>query len=320
MKISVEILCTTAEPSLRNIQAIKETYVSTCNSLKSQNKLNHDYEFYFYYSCEDYLTEIPNTYIIKDSVYPNCFDIQVPEKESVYKTFEKGIFALKQTANRNFDWHIRCNISNYINVYVLDKVISQFDKNIVYCNAINTYINDENYYNDLYPRGDMMIFSKEIAAGIIEASEKYINCDMVLTDRLSVPHVDDCLFGLCIIDYFGKDNYYNHLQMIKYNYIPEPEPVLKREIDFSCISSRVKTVPPNIKFSGYSWKDNEYRKLDVEKMKWLDSEIQKIDYRKRKIKLNEMLSDARKTLYVQLINVSIGDIKRHKDSLKKRGL
>lgn len=316
MKISVEILCTAAEPSLRNIQAIKETYISTCNDLKRQNKLNHDYEFYFYYSHED----IHDDYIVKDSIYSNCFDIRVPEKESIYKTFEKGIFALKQTSAKNFDWHIRCNISNYLNIQVLDRLIDQFDENMVYCNAINTYINDENYYNDLYPRGDMMIFSKDTAVGIVKASEKYINCDTVLTNRISIPHVDDCLFGLCIMDYFGKDNYYNHLQMLKYNYIPEPESVIKREIDFLCLSSRVKTVPPNVKFSGYSWDDNEYRKLDVEKMKWLDSEVRKINYQKKRIKLNEMLSDTRKTLYVQLVNVSIGDIKRHKDILKKRGL
>lgn len=316
MKISVEILCTAAEPSLRNIQAIKETYISTCNDLKRQNKLNHDYEFYFYYSHED----IHGDYIVKDSIYSNCFDIRVPEKESIYKTFEKGIFALKQTSAKNFDWHIRCNISNYLNIQVLDRLIDQFDENMVYCNAINTYINDENYYNDLYPRGDMMIFSKDTAVGIIKASEKYINCDTALTNRISIPHVDDCLFGLCIMDYFGKDDYYNHLQMLKYNYIPEPESVIKREIDFLCLSSRVKTVPPNVKFSGYSWDDNEYRKLDVKKMKWLDSEVRKINYQKKRIKLNEMLSDTRKTLYVQLVNVSIGDIKRHKDILKKRGL
>lgn len=316
MKISVEILCTAAEPSLRNIQAIKETYISTCNDLKRQNKLNHDYEFYFYYSHED----IHDDYIVKDSIYSNCFDIRVPEKESIYKTFEKGIFALKQTSAKNFDWHIRCNISNYLNIRVLDRLIDQFDENMVYCNAINTYINDENYYNDLYPRGDMMIFSKDTAAGITKASEKYINCDTALANRISIPHVDDCLFGLCIMDYFGKDDYYNHLQMLKYNYIPEPESVIKREIDFLCLSSRVKTVPPNVKFSGYSWDDNEYRKLDVEKMKWLDSEVRKINYQKKRIKLNEMLSDTRRTLYVQLVNVSIGDIKRHKDILKKRGL
>lgn len=319
MKIAIEILCTAQQPSLRNIKAIKETYVLLCNNLKKQNKLNHDYEFYFYYSSEDYLNGT-ESYTVKDQNYPNCFDMPVPEKESVYRTFEKGIFALKETIEKNFDWYIRCNISNYINIIVLDRVISQFDKNTVYCNAINTYINDENYYNEMYPRGDMMIFSKDIADGIIKSSEKYINCDSILTDRISIPHVDDCLFGLCIMDYFGKDEYYNHLRMLKYNYLPEPEPAIKREVDFWCISSRVKTVPTNVKYSGYSWEDNEYRKFDVEKMKWLNSEIQKIDYRKNRIRLNEMFSDSRKTLYVQLINVSIEDIKKHKDYLKKRSL
>ncbi len=56
MKVAVLILSTLKEPSTRNIEGIKNTYVSLANSLSEQGKLKHEYDFYFYYGdCNNVL-------------------------------------------------------------------------------------------------------------------------------------------------------------------------------------------------------------------------------------------------------------------------
>ena len=49
MKVAVQILSTLKEPSTRNIEAIKNTYIALANSLAEKGKLKHTYDFYFYY-------------------------------------------------------------------------------------------------------------------------------------------------------------------------------------------------------------------------------------------------------------------------------
>lgn len=299
MRVAIEILSTQTEPSTTNIQAMKDTVVSLVDEYS--DKLNNHYDFFFYYGGYSASTLGTAAVKEKDEKYNNCWKIKVTTEESIYNTFEKGVWALKYVSG--YDWYLRINISCYLNILLLDKVLSQFDEDTVYCNAINSYINDEHYFNDLYPRGDMMIFSEKTRQGILKFVDKYFRCDKDMSDRLNIPHVDDTLFGLCLIDYFGAE-YYKHLQMLKYNYIPETN-IATKSVSSLCIGNRVKTTPPGVTYSGYSWKDNEYRRYDAEKMKILNDRFKHISY--DGLQLSDLLSNDRPTLYVALTNKKVED-------------
>ena len=299
MKVAIEILSTQAEPSTTNIHAMKNTMVSLANEY-SDKLINH-YDFFFYYGGYSASTLGVAVSKEQDDTYSNCWNLKISTEESIYTTFEKGVWALKYISG--YDWYIRINISCYLNILLLDKVLSQFNEDTVYCNAINSYINDEKYYNDLYPRGDMMIFSKKTREGILKFTDKYFNCDTVSANRLNIPHVDDTLFGLCFIDYFGAE-YYKHLQMLKYNYIPDID-ITNKTVSTICIGNRVKTNPPGIKYSGYSWEDNEYRRYDAIKMEILNDRFKQQSY--NNVKLSDLLSNERPTLFITLTNRKIED-------------
>ena len=304
MKVAIEILSTNIEPSTSNIQGIKDTYITLANELSKNNKLKHEYDFYFYYGGYSVSTLGTAAVVEKDNEYSNCYKIKIGLEETIYNTFEKGIWALKYV--NGYDWYIRTNISCYINIPLLDEVLSQFDEDVVYCNAINSFINDERYFNDLYPRGDMMIFSNKTKNGILSVSDKYIRCDVAKKNRLNIPHVDDCMFGLCFIDYFG-DEYYNHLRALAYNYLPDASETIDRDISFSYIGNRVKTIPPGVTYSGYSWEDNKYRRYDIKKMEYLNKNIKRFSY--KGTKLENLYSDLKKTLFIHLSNQNIDTFK-----------
>ena len=293
MKIAVQILSTLKEPSTRNIDAIKRTYVAYANYLAREKKLKNIYDFYFYYG--GYENELENTAVEPDATIEHCFDVKIPLEESIYNTFEKGIEALKVA--EKYDWYIRCNISCYINIPILDKAFNAFDKNTVYCNSINSFINDEKYYNDLYPRGDFMIFSRETREGILKVAPQFIRCDYAMKNRLNIPHVDDCMFGMCIMTYFGE-NYYNHLKALYYNYIPS----YKKEEEYvwskDYIATRVKTIPPGINFSGYSWDDNEFREIDVYKMEKINEVVKNTDYSKKVLQFKDLLNTSKPIIFI----------------------
>lgn len=310
MKIVIEILCTTAEPSARNVAAIKETYITLCNELQQNKSLIHKYDFYFYYADPD--SSCDNK-VIPDKKYSNCYNIPIHCKESIYNTYEKGIIALQQTDG--YDWYIRTNISSYLNIRVLDILMEQFDENIIYGNALNTYIDSEKYCNDIYVRGDLMIFSAKVKNGILDVSEKYMNYNELPVKIASVPHVDDCMFGLCVMDYFGGE-YYNHLKMMKYNYIPEPNHIITKSIFYKCIGNRVKTIPPNISYSGYSWDDNEYRKFDVDKMYFLNNLYKQFNY--TDILLSDIITNQRNVIFTHRTTLNISEVKKYLELKEKR--
>ncbi len=293
MKVAVQILSTLKEPSTRNIEAIKRTYIAYCNYLAREKKLRNTYDFYFYYG--GYENELDKTVVEADENIEHCYNIKVPIAESIYNTFEKGIEAL--TVVDTYDWYIRCNISCYINIPVLDKAFNAFDKNTVYCNSINSFINDEKYYNDLYPRGDFMIFSRIVREGILKIAPAYIRCDYALENRLNIPHVDDCMFGVCIMKYFGE-KYYEHLKALYYNYLPSYKKEEYAAWNPNYIATRVKTIPPGINFSGYSWKDNDYREVDVYKMEYVNEKIKNTDYSKLILQPKDMLNTSKPIIFV----------------------
>lgn len=290
-----------AEPSLRNVKGMKETFIHMANELQRTGKLINEYDFYNYY-CNDHESEDTLDYQILNK-FGHYQEISISLKESIYHTYEKTIVALKHIHDK-YDWIIRINISTFINIKLLDKFIAIADNDIIYCNAINSIIDDITYLNELYPRGDFMLFSNKILNKIIPYLNKYMFCDRSLEDRINVIHVDDCLIGCALIDAFGR-NYYKHLIMLKYNYMPGIS-VNDNIFNKYAIATRVKTLTPEAKCSGYSWKDNEYRAFDVVKMKQLNTIIINLSY--DEIKMSDVVIEndkQRPTTFVKLINLPI---------------
>lgn len=307
-------MSTNREPSLTNVRMMKETLFADIDKLSNENKLRHSYDVFVYSggSSEYELNQ--------DQNYKNVWYEVLPIQESIYRTFEKTIESLKL---HKYDFYIRINISCFLNIRLIDRILNGLRTNCIYCNAINSYIHDDTYLNDLYARGDMMIFSNEVKEKILSQANKYMYCDQILDDiRLNVEHVDDCILGLCYIDAYGKD-YYKNLIMTNYNFLPQSDVnyINSSLINRYSLSSRVKTLPPNVSYSGYSWNDNEYRRVDGQKMKYLQQYYESIDYEHETImnvidRCTVKKENSRPTLFVQYSNQNL--YLRHWEYLKNK--
>ena len=322
MKVAILILSTTNEPSTSNVAAMKETFISYCN--KNANKFKHEYTFFEYYGILDSDSNIISSSdeVIKES--NNFYKIELASEDGIHKTFEKTVSAFKKVNEIDkFDWFVRINISTYLNVPLLDKIIGYLDNTTIYSSAINTYITDEKYFNDIYPRGDFYMFSKYTYDKVSKHFSKYVfdikNLHTIFDN--TVPHVDDCLMGLCIIEALGN-KYYEKLKMLTYNFLP-------RDTDISgfnkyALASRVKTMPPGVNYSGYSWDDNKYRRHDAEKIKRIHEVVITINYSSMtpdifnsQILLADDSLSSRPTLLIQMTNQRISTIKAY--IKRKRG-
>ena len=325
MKVAILILSTTNEPSTSNVAAMKDTFISYCN--RNANKFKHEYTFYEYYGILDNDNDVgdmifSSNEVIKES--NNFYTIELATEDGIYKTFEKTVAAFDKVNELDmYDWFVRINISTYLNVPLLDKILDYLDNTMIYSNALNTYITDKKYFNDIYPRGDFYMFSKYTYDKISKYFSKYlfnIN-DFSNIFEITVPHVDDCLFGLCIIEAFGN-NYYEKLKTLKYNFLPKETDISR--FNKYAIASRVKTMPPGIKYSGYSWDDNEYRRCDTEKIKRIHDVVIVTNYSSitpdifnSQILLSDDSPLSRPTLLIQMSNQRISTIKSY--IKRKRG-
>lgn len=301
MKIAIMVMAANAEPSTRNLDAIKNTLVRYQNEHK--DKFKNEYDFYFYWSGGDDMKKEVNVSTSKE--YSNLKYIEVKEEESVYRTFEKSIKAFDYVyRNNDYDWYVRMNISMWINIDLLDSVIFSFKPNSMYGNALNSYVNlNCAYCDDLYARGDLMIFDKDVMKGILGNAMKFLYSDWRMTDRDGVDHVDDCLIGCCFIDYAGPD-YYKSLYMLSYTYLPNHEVGDDIKPQKYNIGTRVKTVPPNETYSGYSWEDNEWRKKDCEKMIKLTEYVENNPFEYIGLKMKDVLVDKKNSMPTLFISAS----------------
>ena len=302
------VMAANAEPSTRNLEAIKNTLVRYQNEHK--DKFKNEYDFYFYWSGGDDMKKEVNVSASKE--YSNLKYIEVKEEESVYRTFEKSIKAFDYVyRNNDYDWYVRMNISMWINIDLLDSVIFSFKPNSMYGNALNSYVNlNCAYCDDLYARGDLMIFDKDVMKGILGNAMKFLYSDWRMTDRDGVDHVDDCLIGCCFIDYAGPD-YYKSLYMLSYTYLPNHEVGDDIKPQKYNIGTRVKTVPPNETYSGYSWEDNEWRKKDCEKMIKLTEYVENNPFEYIGLKMKDVLVDkknSRPTLFISASGQNVLDV------------
>lgn len=302
------VMAANAEPSTRNLEAIKNTLVRYQNEHK--DKFKNEYDFYFYWSGGDDMKKEVNVSTSKE--YSNLKYIEVKEEESVYRTFEKSIKAFDYVyRNNDYDWYVRMNISMWINIDLLDSVIFSFKPNSMYGNALNSYVNlNCAYCDDLYARGDLMIFDKDVMKGILGNAMKFLYSDWRMTDRDGVDHVDDCLIGCCFIDYAGPD-YYKSLYMLSYTYLPNHEVGDDIKPQKYNIGTRVKTVPPDETYSGYSWEDNEWRKNDCEKMIKLTEYVENNPFEYIGLKMKDVLVDkknSRPTLFISASGQNVFDV------------
>lgn len=312
MRIAVLIMSGNQEPSLRNVETLKETMVK--NSVNRDLKNSYDFFIYSYKDSSEPVDTVLDC--TKDERYSNCYDIHISGVESVYHTYEKTYTTYEYLLNNEdkygkYDWFVRINISCYVNLKLLDLVIKDMKKDTIYANALNSYIDQAfEYCNYFYPRGDFYIVSHETLEEIMPAGKDLMYCDQRLKNRPAVPHVDDTLFGYAFILAVGN-KFYKRLQMICYNFMPmvsdNPETlhtIVTGNFNKKAIASRLKSVPDG-QVSGYSWDDNKYRLCDPEKMKILDDIVTDIKY--ESVTLNDILVSPlqeRPTVYISASSVT----------------
>lgn len=312
MRIAVLIMSGNQEPSLRNVETLKETMVK--NSVNRDLKNSYDFFTYSYKDSNEPVDTVLDC--TKDERYSNCYDIHISGVESVYHTYEKTYTTYEYLLNNEnkygkYDWFIRINISCYVNLKLLDLVIKDMKKDIIYANALNSYVDQAfEYCNYFYPRGDFYVVSHETLEEIMPAGKDLMYCDQKLKNRPAVPHVDDTLFGYAFILAVGN-KFYKRLQMICYNFMPmvsdNPETLrtmVTGNFNKKAIASRLKSVPDG-QVSGYSWDDNKYRLCDPEKMKILDDIVTDIKY--ESVTLNDILVSPlqeRPTVYISASSVT----------------
>lgn len=303
-------MSTTVEPSVRNIAAMKNTMVKQTN----EEAFKHHYDFFeYYYDKEIQDSEDCVLGCEQDKQYPNYFYMRISGTESVFHTFEKTYTAFDYLLNnedkfKKYDAFIRINISCYLNMKLLDTVLDLLNKDTVYSNALNTVEGyGTPYFNKLYFRGDFYIMFHENLEGMMKEAKRFLYCDRDLSPaRPNIVHVDDVLFGCAFIAYKGAD-YFKHLQMLKYNFLPMTSApahmdLLRASINKFAIASRVKTVPSGLP-SGYSWDDNEWRKHDPLKIEFVHNAVQENDY--SKIVLDDIVVsplEERPTVYFNVLH------------------
>ena len=315
MKIAVLIMSTEYQPSLRNVEAFKNTVIK--NYIDNIGEFKHEYDFWVYTAGNIKENEFADI----DDPVNHFYKRVIKEEESVYRTWEKTykMFCELISVKGEYDLYVRINISMWLNLNLLDAVAERFSDDVVYCNAINSHVNvNSTYVNDIYPRGDLYIFGNETMRGIIEHGIKYMYCDVALHDRIGVEHVDDCILGVVLIDIYGND-YYNHIEELRYMFIPTDSIYDMDRIDSMSIGFRVKTTPKGMQ-SGYSWDDNEYRLKDSAKMVELQEYFNENKKKYSNIKIRDVVVDdehERPTLFVQATNCSVRNVFKKYLSMKR---
>lgn len=318
MKVAILIMSAGKEPSTRNIEAMKDTFIKYSN----EGTFNNTYDFYEYFYDSSLQSE--EIQVNQSTEYPNYYIIHVGGTETVYRTYEKTYLVYKYLMNNTeyiYDRFVRINISVYLNMNLLDAIIEKTEEDDIYANVLNTYIvSDPKYINQIYPRGDFYIVSSKTIQGILETGKDLMYIDTADKNRIPIDHVDDTLFGIAYINYMGA-RYFEHLHLIYYNFIPYPaESIISLSTDTNdttvytindmAVCTRIKTIPPGIKYSGYSWDDNTYRKYDPIKIRTVHSLLKDKKYIINSI--NELFpkyEEERLTAVMNLIGMRPTDIK-----------
>lgn len=240
--------------AMRNIHAIFE---SPIGNFTDGYKGDNEYYFIYYdggYAC-DYMLDANHI----------CLEAY----DGIYDTFEKTVSAFRFLEEEKFeyDWVIRTNISQVVNLWMFDSLSGSLAPGYVYGQKNNTIIIHGKWENQLYTRGDMIIMDHDTVRAILSKADAFYEKDTPELD-----HTDDVLMGMCLVA--SDPEYYKRLRILKYAFLPFMYPAIENYPawypDFlkHCLGIRLKTIPPG-KNSGWSWDDNEWRKDDCKKIRFI---------------------------------------------------
>lgn len=263
MKVAIVIMGADNDLARRNTSA----QIEWLSKLISSNSLKHEYKILNYFGAygnrlhhSDLYTYTPREVNGVEVGYllTMCGD-------GINRTYEKTVCAFNFLLNNkdvffkgDFDYVVRMNISAVLNVVALDTVLEELDKDCVYAARFNSAVSSK-YNGVIYPRGDFYIMHRDV---LLRASEHFYS---VMEEPL-IEHVDDVMMGLCLLRAYGKEPSLKHYHAVRYQFLPDFKIGEKFAPWNNVLYYRVKTIPPNEKHSGYSWEDNEWRRMDTEKI------------------------------------------------------
>lgn len=242
-RVAVAIMSANTDSCRRNEPAIINTYINYSKEIET----NNEYVFYFYVGGSEFK---------KEQIDEGVYKITVETGDGIHDTFEKSIKAFEYIRdNEEFDYFVRLNTSTYFNVWLFDRVCNTIGDNI-YCNCVNAVLCEGKYTNMMYPRGDFYVMSRENFEKVLAKA------DFVLEERETLTHVDDVMFGACIIEALGK-TYFEHIVPVRYSYIPGNVSDIQDMLDPLSIGVRLKSVAKG-SYSG-AWGDFNCRKNEPNK-------------------------------------------------------
>ena len=262
MKVLYLIMGARNDLASRNIKSI---FSNLFVPFQETYKGNNEFLFMFYDGGYDKEDIVDGNHIMTES------------NDDINGTFEKTIEALRMIDERNihYDWLIRTNISQIINLPLFDEVLPTLESDKVYSQKNNVVVTEGKWKNNLYSRGDMFIMSWTTVHDILSVSQNFFGKP---TEGLD--HVDDVLLGMCLA--LTDKKYFKRLRILRYVYCPfsydetktffghDPGSDLTRTLGV-----RLKTSPPQT-LSGWSWDDNVWRQEDTKKIEYCSKYLLKI--------------------------------------------
>lgn len=234
----------------RNTQAQRETFIKHL----FDSKRLHNYDVVFYTggnSVQDVSELSEHVYLLK------CV-----AEDDIRHTFEKTCEAYEYILSHfDADMMIRCNISCYLNVDLIDAVLeSAYNGNYIVANRFNLIINVGDFLNKPYPRGDFYMLRMDWVKSALPYKDTLFDYN-----KFNIDCVDDTKFGMCLMN-ADYDTYKKSMRFCAYGFLPYDDAENMQPI---FLDARVKTIPRDAKCSGYSWTDEKVREGDVKKMQLL---------------------------------------------------
>ena len=143
-------------------------------------------------------------YAYRNTLYDNPYDmnniIYVPEKDDRSHTYQKTIACFKYINEHkdkfDFDFIVRTNTSQYVNVELLNKFVSELELNDETIYTSQICFNTSSHYK-LYGRGNFVLFSRVVFDRILKASELYPyggNKDLYIDDFVIANQLEKSYF------------------------------------------------------------------------------------------------------------------------------
>lgn len=305
-KVAIAIMSANYQLAIDNTKCILDTWVKHIISGMNDCSLQNEYKVFYYTGGHTNSDMIE----ISDSVY----QINCSSEDYIQYTFEKTIEAFDIIQkNYDFDYIVRTNISTYLNVELLDRIVCCV-KDIA-CAAVNVSLCDYRCPNIPYPRGDFYVMRRGIFDIVMKHAEKHIIPSDVdrRTIMIDTEHVDDVLTGMCVHDEFG-DRSFDLYQTTSYVYWPDCDNHASDIFNKKSVSIRVKSCA-NDTHSGATWDDNDYRKNDIRKMREL-YEIYNNGYDFNNVDIQDVFIKDNESKKIVFVRYYAGTLQQLKSAIK----